>query len=137
VGGNLVVKQQLSSHLARAKGMGATGHGTDHFIHQRFTALGLIPLSVWLIVQLVILSDHSYQQILEWFQQPVNNILLILFLMLGIYHCQLGLQMIIEDYVSVFWIKLTCIMMNNFSAIALLTACVYGVLSLAWMPHNS
>ena len=48
----------LQSPLGKARGLGAAKSGTNHWWMQRLTAIGLIPLSIWFIIEnsLVIFS---------------------------------------------------------------------------------
>ena len=91
--------KDLRTPLSRAKGLGSAKDGTQHFWHQRLTALLLIPLVLWLGFSLAALPvDHA--TLVAWIQQPVATILLILIVIAAFYHAKLGLQVIIEDYVS-------------------------------------
>lgn len=66
-----------------------------HWIHQRVSAVALIPLSIWFIC--FITRSGS---IIEKLHNPINSILVTLFSMCAIYHSTLGMQVIIEDYIS-------------------------------------
>ena len=89
----------LRSPLSRVKGLGSAREGTTHFWHQRLTALLLIPLVLWLGFGIAALPlDHA--TLVSWVQQPLVTVALVLLIMALFYHAQLGLQTVIEDYVS-------------------------------------
>ena len=90
----------LRTPLSKAKGLGSAKTGTDHFILQGLLALALIPLVIWLCLSLAFLPDASYSSIVSWLNSPFNAVLMIITLFSGFYHGALGLQTIIEDYVS-------------------------------------
>ena len=119
-------KQQLRSNLARAKGLGSTHEGTDHFIQQRMTALALIPLVLWFCFAIAMLPAMDYMSLRSWVQSPLNSILLITIIVVSFYHLQLGLQVIIEDYIATFYIKLSTIIVMKFVCFLL---CITGVFS--------
>ena len=71
-----------------------------HFLHQRLTALALLPLVIWFGFAVAKLPGASHADVLGWLQSPINAALLALTLAVGLYHGTLGVQVVIEDYVS-------------------------------------
>ena len=89
----------LSTPLSRVKGLGSAKEGTTHFWYQRLTAIILIPLILWFCISVASMPvDHS--TLVGWIQRPAVAIGLILLILSTFYHAQLGLQIVIEDYVS-------------------------------------
>lgn len=89
----------LRTPLARVKGLGSAKDGTHHFWHQRLTALLLIPLVLWVGFSLAALPlEHA--MLVAWIQNPPVTIALVLLIAVLFYHAKLGLQVVIEDYVS-------------------------------------
>jgi succinate dehydrogenase / fumarate reductase membrane anchor subunit len=89
----------LRSPLSKVKGLGSAKEGTTHFWRQRLTALLLIPLVLWIGFSLAALPvDHA--TLVGWIQQPWVSVALVLLVIVTFYHAQLGLQIIIEDYIS-------------------------------------
>ncbi len=87
------------SPLSRVKGLGSAKDGTSHFWHQRLTAIALVPLVLWFGFGLASLPA-DYQALTSYIQQPTIAIGLILLIVMVFYHTQLGLQIVLEDYVS-------------------------------------
>lgn len=73
---------------------------TRHWQLQRLTALLLIPLSVWLLILFQKLFNASYTETIFWLTDPVNNTALSLWLLTMCAHAVLGIQVVLEDYVS-------------------------------------
>ena len=92
--------KDLRSPLAKAKGLGASGDGSHHFWVQRMSALALIPLIIWVCFSIAFLPEASYSTVVTWLQSPFNGIVTLLLVVISLYHGQLGMQVIIEDYVS-------------------------------------
>lgn len=89
----------LRSPLSKARGLGSAKEGTGHFWHQRLTSLMLVPLVLWLGFSLAAMPvDHA--TLVEWIRQPLVTVALVLLIAVVFYHAQLGLQVVIEDYVA-------------------------------------
>jgi succinate dehydrogenase / fumarate reductase membrane anchor subunit len=84
--------------LARARGLGSAKEGVHHWWMQRLTAIALIPLVVWFAVSLVMLSGADYFVVRAWLGSPLVMVMLILTIGAGLYHGQLGMQVVWEDY---------------------------------------
>lgn len=90
----------LRSPIGRARGMGSAKSGMGHHWSTIVTAVGLVPLSLWLVVSIARLAGADFPHFVGWLSNGVNATLLILTIMLTCYHASLGLAMVIEDYVS-------------------------------------
>ena len=88
------------SPLAKVHGLGSAKSGTHHWWLQRITAVALIPLSFWPIVLLDLSFEASYQETVTWLASPLNSICMVFWILSVFYHAVLGLQVVIEDYVS-------------------------------------
>jgi len=89
----------LRSPLGRARGLGSSRSGSDHYWAQRITAVALVPLVVWFVVSLIVVTGSDLDAVKTWVGKPYNSTLLLLTLLTGIWHGLLGMQVVIEDYV--------------------------------------
>ncbi len=89
----------LRSPLGRVRGLGSAKEGVNHFWAQRMTALALIPLSVWFVISLLVITGADHATVKAWVSSPVVAGLLILLIAATFYHAFLGLQVVIEDYI--------------------------------------
>lgn len=89
----------LRTPLKRARNHGAAGDGVGHWWAQRFTAILLVPLSLWLVWALSILAGADHATASAWLERPWNAAMAILFAGASFYHAKLGLQVVVEDYV--------------------------------------
>jgi len=117
----------LRTPLSEAKGLGSAKEGVSHWWMQRLTAIALVPLAIWFVFAVAMLGDASYATIVGWLQSPIVTVFLVLFIIATFYHTQLGLQVIVEDYVggwmkvvSLILISLLCIVSALAGIIALL-----------------
>ena len=111
------MNSDLRSPLNRARGLGSAKSGVHHFWMQRLTAVALIPLVIWFAVSLVMLSGADYGMARAWLSSPFVTVLLILTICIGLYHGQLGIQVVIEDYVHNEGVKLALIVAVKFIAV--------------------
>jgi succinate dehydrogenase / fumarate reductase, membrane anchor subunit len=123
---------QIRTPLARVRGLGSAKAGADHFWKQRVTAVANIFLILLLTVLLVSIAGADYMTVKKTLQKPMVAIGLLLLVLSGIYHMRLGMQTIIEDYVTSEGRKLLCLMANSFFAIGVGLTCVFAVLKLAF-----
>ena len=100
--------------VGRAKGLGSAHEGTKHWWLQRVTAVALLPLTLWFVVSLSAVIGKEREVIISWFGDPLSAIALSAYLVLGLYHAVLGLQVVIEDYVHCEWRKLMAIWFVRF-----------------------
>ena len=85
--------------LEVARNHGSAGSGVGHWWAQRFSAILLVPLTVWLVWSLSVLTGAGYAEAREWLQGPWNAMMALLLVGATFYHARLGLQVVIEDYV--------------------------------------
>ncbi len=121
----------LRSPLAKARGLGAAKEGAGHWWLQRMTALALAPLVLWFAFSIATLGAMDYQTLVSWVKLPLVTVILILLIVTAFYHMQLGLKVILEDYIHSEWLKLSAIVLMNFASIALMVAGVLAVLKIA------
>ena len=85
--------------LKNVRGWGSAKTGTEHFIHQRLTATALVLLGLWFVWFVIGLVGSDYAGAVYAVSRPWNAILLVGFLAVMFWHAQLGLQVVLEDYI--------------------------------------
>jgi succinate dehydrogenase / fumarate reductase membrane anchor subunit len=109
----------MRSDLGRARGLGSAKEGVHHWWAQRLTAAALVPLTLWFIVGVVGLSGASHAAAIDWIASPVSVVLLALLIVATFHHAQLGVQVVIEDYVHSEGRKVVLIVLVKGAAILL------------------
>ncbi len=120
------------SPISRARGLGAAKEGVAHWWMQRLTAVALVPLLLWLVASLIGLAGAGYDDVVAWVSTPWVTVLLIITLAVLFHHAQLGLQMVLEDYVHGEWLKTVSIVAVKFAAVLLAVAGIFAVLRVAF-----
>ncbi|MBI2994980.1 MAG: succinate dehydrogenase, hydrophobic membrane anchor protein [Gammaproteobacteria bacterium] len=118
----------LASPLARARGLGSAGRGTQDWWQQRVTAIALLPLSLWFIGSLLALDYADPAAVAGWLRSPLSAILMLMFVLVLLHHAQLGVQVVIEDYVEPEWQKVACVILVKFLAVLVGLASALAIL---------
>lgn len=84
-----------------------------HWWFQRLTAVALLPLSVWLLLLLHHAFKAPYAETLAWLQSPFNALAIGAWNIIVMYHAALGIQVVIEDYVSTLRVRGWAIRLTN------------------------
>ena len=90
-----------------------------------------MPLSVWFVVSLVAMTGLGYEAAMHWARQPLVVLLLISFIVAVFYHAQLGVQVVLEDYVHNEWLKVAGIVALKLVTLLLGAAALLAVLRIA------
>jgi succinate dehydrogenase / fumarate reductase membrane anchor subunit len=118
--------------LKRARGAGSAREGVGHWWAQRITAIALAPLSIWFVWLTASLTGAEYEVVRAAFAHPINAALTIAFVWSLFHHGQLGLQVVIEDYVHPRSLELTMLVLIRFSAFLAALAATIAVLRLVF-----
>ncbi len=121
----------LQTPLGRVLGLGAAKEGTGHFWHQRVTAIALVPLTFLFVVIIFAFIGADHARAVALMGNPLVATVMLLFLFAGFYHMKLGMQVVIEDYISHEGAKITALLCVTLGAFALAIACVFSLLKLA------
>ncbi len=124
-------QNKLISPLARARGLGSAHEGVHHWLLERITAALLMPLTVWLVYSILNLRGVSYEDFTAWVQNPLNAVLLIMFILAGFYHGAMGLQVVIEDYIARHYWRMFKIIAVKIAFAFMAVASIFSILKIA------
>ncbi len=74
-------------------------HGAGEWTAERLSSLILVPLTVWGLWSAWTLSGAGYDGALEWLRSPVNASVLAVTLLISLWHMNMGLKVIVDDYI--------------------------------------
>lgn len=122
----------MRTPLSRVRGLGSAKDGTHHWWVQRLTAVALVPLTVWFVISAISLAGADHAAVSAWLAQPLSAVFMLLFVVATFYHLQLGVQVVIEDYIHGEATKIICLAALKLLSIALGVAGAFAVLKVAF-----
>lgn len=114
--------------------MASNPHGSDHWRAQRLTAIALFPLCLWFLSSLLVYSPSDYTAIIEWLKSPLTATGMVLLIGLLLYHAQLGIQVVIEDYIHQSCFKAGLIYIVKGAALSLFVFACFCILKIHFHP---
>ena len=118
--------------IGRVRGLGSSHHGAHHWLTHRFTAIANLVLMSWFIISLLLLGDYSYASVIGWISQPLSSVAMMLLCANLFWHAQMGLQVLIEDYVHDPGMKFGVLTVLNLAAVGGGAFCIFSVATLAF-----
>lgn len=122
----------LRTPLKNVRGLGSAKEGTHHWWVQRVTSVALIPLTLWFIYSICSFAAGDYQSAIAWASQPHSTVMLLMLVIITFHHSQLGLQVVIEDYIHCEVLKTATLLASKFLNFALGVAGCFAILKIAF-----
>ncbi|MGH6631805.1 succinate dehydrogenase, hydrophobic membrane anchor protein [Sphingopyxis sp.] len=122
------------THMGKVRGLGSSGHGSQHWLQQRLTALANILLVGFLFVSLIRLPLSDHAAVLRWASNPTVALALVLMVVSVFWHLRLGLTVLIEDYVHGEATRLLSLVLLNFYAIGGAAYGIFAIIRIALAP---
>ena len=89
----------MRSPLGRARGVGSGRSGVHHWWAERVTSIALVPLTIWFVISMIRLVGKTQPVVAGFVGNPINAALLLALIAITFHHMQLGIQVVLEDYV--------------------------------------
>ena len=126
----------MRTPLGNVRGLGSAKDGVNHFIKQRVTAIALVFLIPWFFISLFasMSGDDAatrYQAAVTWIANPLHAVLSLLLIGAGSYHMRLGLQVVIEDYITGHGMRIFLLILNTFASVFLFAAAAFAIFKIA------
>jgi succinate dehydrogenase / fumarate reductase membrane anchor subunit len=115
----------------KIEGTGSAHHGAGVWIKERVSSLLLIPLTGWGFGAASSLSGGGFDGVTRWLHSPVNAGLLGLLILVSAYHMQLGLRVVIEDYVHKPFGKGALLFLNALFCLAVAVIAIASIIMIA------
>jgi len=124
----------LRSPLSHVLGSGSAKDGTEHWLGQRVSAVGLVILGLWFMYSMLLLgkTGFNYDDVVHWLAGTLNSAMLILLCLTLAYHSNLGVQVIIEDYMHRPFLKVLSLISSQFIHVVVAMTSVFAVLKIAF-----
>ena len=122
---------QYRTPMKIARGLGSARSGAHHFMVQRITAVALAALGLWVVWIALEMLHMDYAAARALIAKPWNAVLMIAFAVASFWHAQLGLQVIVEDYVHTKGFELALQIAIKFACFLGAAASVLAVIRIA------
>jgi succinate dehydrogenase / fumarate reductase membrane anchor subunit len=122
----------MRTPLRQVRGLGSAKSGTEHFWHQRLTAMANIPLTIGFVVVVASLMGRNHAAVVQILGSPFVAVLMLLFILSATIHMRIGMQVIIEDYVHADVAKFTLLIANTFFAVVVALTSAFAILKLSF-----
>jgi succinate dehydrogenase / fumarate reductase membrane anchor subunit len=107
-------RSSLRTPIKTARGLGSSHSGTHHFWVQRVSAVALIPLSIWFMVEILTkLLGADRAMVGSWLNNPLIALAMAALVVALFVHARLGIQTVIEDYIHGEAKKITALLLLN------------------------
>jgi succinate dehydrogenase / fumarate reductase, membrane anchor subunit len=124
--------KSLRSPLGTVVGLGSAKSGVHHWWLQRLTSIALVPLTIWFTVSLLSLQSLDHVTVVAWMAQSWTALLLVLLVLVATYHSQLGVRVVVEDYVHNTGLRTVTLVTLTFLHAFLAVAGVFAILKVAF-----
>jgi len=125
-------RKDMRTPLARVRALGSAKSGTSDHIRQRITAVALVPLALFFIGFVVMLTGADYATARAWLGNPIVGVAALLLIVAAIMHMRIGMQIVIEDYVTSHRLLRAALISNFFFCYAAGFACIYAVVKIGF-----
>ena len=120
----------LRTPLGQVLGRGSAKDGTAHFWAQRLSGIGTLIAGLWFVGSILVMPGFEYADALAFIAVPLNGVMLLLLVVVMAYHSNLGVQVVVEDYVHGHGLKLTTLILSRFAHTFLAVAAVYAIIKI-------
>lgn len=115
---------------AQTRFLGSARAGTSSAWRIHVTSVALIPLTFGFVWVLLSLIGKDYAAAKAELAQPLSAIVLLLFILAGVYHMKIGMQSIIDDYIHSPHGKEWALVANSLFCAAVGLASIFAILKL-------
>jgi succinate dehydrogenase / fumarate reductase membrane anchor subunit len=120
----------MRTALGKVRGLGASRGGTADHIAIRVSSIALLFLTPWFILSAAT-SLKTYEAARAWAGHPLNAVLAALFVIAAFHHMQLGMRVVIEDYIHKHNTKAAFLVLNYFLCAGLAAASLFAIVRLS------
>lgn len=122
--------QNICSSLKPRRNIDPVHSGSGAWLAERLTSIALVPLTLWFIASVISLGDATRADMITWLHAPVSLILILCLIVATFWHMELGLRVVIEDYVHNISIRKSLLFLQRGLCIVAGLSCIIAALCL-------
>jgi succinate dehydrogenase / fumarate reductase membrane anchor subunit len=120
------------TNIGRVRGLGSARSGAHHWWLERLTSVSTLLLFAWFLAALLRLPALDHKTVVTWLASPLAAVPMLLLIVSTFWHLQLGLRVVVEDYVHTEGMKVLSLVLINFLSIAGGALAFFAVLKIAF-----
>ena len=105
----------------------ANNLGSKHWKYQRYSSLVLAPIMIWFLVRIVFHPELSYVEVKQWVILPSSSLLLVPTIGVLWFHAVIGIQVVLEDYISSYRLQKQLVNLVRWIAILMTASSVCAI----------
>jgi succinate dehydrogenase / fumarate reductase membrane anchor subunit len=121
----------MRSPLARVRHLGSAHGGTEHFWRQRLTGAANVPLAIAAVIVIAATDGRPYADVVAILHSPFVAAVFVLLFVSASIHMRIGMQVIVEDYISGEGLKVLLLGASTLFSVAVAAVAILAVLKLA------
>jgi succinate dehydrogenase / fumarate reductase membrane anchor subunit len=108
----------------------ANNLGSKHWKYQRYSSLVLAPIMLWFFVGIMFNPELSYVEVKQWVILPSSSLLLVPTIAVLWFHAAIGIQVVLEDYISSYRLQKQLVNLVRWIAILMVVSSVCAITSM-------
>ena len=101
--------------------------GSKHWKYQRYSSLVLAPVMLWFFVRIIFYPELSYVEVKQWVILPSSSLLLVPTIGVLWFHAAIGIQVVLEDYISSYRLQKQLVNLVRWIAILMAASSVCAI----------
>ena len=122
----------MRTALSKVRGLGSARHGTAEFIVQRVSAVALVLLLTVFIILVVALNGAPHATVVATLGSPLAALVMLAAILVTTVHMQVGMRVVIEDYVHGDGMKIAALVANWLFSWAVGLIAAFAILKIAF-----
>lgn len=123
--------RDMRTPLKRARNIGSAKSGAAAWMAMQFTSVVLAGLFVWFVIFVLTLVRADYATARASLAHPVNATLMVAFVIVALWHTELGLRNIYEDYIHTRWLAYWVPLLTRLILLLMAIAAILAVVRIA------
>jgi succinate dehydrogenase / fumarate reductase, membrane anchor subunit len=124
--------KSIRTPLAEVRGLGSAKKGTGEFIAQRVTSIALLVLLTLFVILIVALNGAPHEEVVAALATPLVALILLAGILVTTVHMRIGMQVIIEDYITDEMLKIAALVGNWLFSWSVGLIAAFAVLKIAF-----
>lgn len=125
------MEKSFRTELGRARGLGSAHGGTGHFWLERLLSFCNVPFFIFFVILILSIIGEDYHVVRTRFAHPIIVVFMGLMAFSSFFYMKLGMQVVIEDYISRKNVRILFLALNVVYCFVLGSIAIFSILKVA------